>query len=76
MFIASKSSQRHLCESLGRINKQNKSEMKKINLIIIIVLGILFQSKAQFMEPNFINNDTDIYSASFIAEWGGDTAKY
>ncbi len=48
--------------------------MKKVNLSIFIVVAIHFQSKAQFMEPNFINNDTDIYSASFIAEWGGDTA--
>lgn len=48
--------------------------MKKIYFLVAIILIILAQLQAQFMEPNFINKETELYSASFIAEWGGDTA--
>lgn len=48
--------------------------MKNALQFMAIMLIALTQAKAQFMEPNFINKDSDSYTSSFIAEWAGDTA--
>jgi hypothetical protein len=48
--------------------------MKTALQFMTIMLIILTRSNAQFMEPNFINKNSDSYTSSFIAEWAGDTA--
>ncbi len=47
--------------------------MKSIQFLAIMLLAFS-QAKAQFMVPNFINRDSDSYTATFFAEWAGDTA--
>lgn len=48
--------------------------MKYFLHVLIFIFLAFTPSKAQFMDATFINTDSDSYSASFIAEWGGDTA--
>ena len=46
------------------------------NVLFPFFLFLLFwmNTKAQFMMPTILNSDTTKYTASFIAEWAGDTA--
>lgn len=48
--------------------------MKKPLLLYLVNLIMISGINAQFMSPNFINQDTEKYTSSFIAEWAGDTA--
>lgn len=42
---------------------------------LLFLLSISFSGAyAQFMAPRMINQDTSVYTSSFVAEWAGDTA--
>ena len=43
-------------------------------LYLLITFISILKLDAQFMAPNIVSNDGDLFTSTFIAEWAGDTA--